>query len=183
MEDNQVAPSLTLETLGEMLKAQRLSACLSVEDTARKLLLSPAQLEGLEQGDLKPFYSAYYYQRAVAKYLQLFQLEVDLTSLQLPVHTAIPTAVKPGTGVRSKRPVSTSSRGASFSKVLIASVLLLMAISTAGFFVWKNQNAQLKAVAINPPLETTIPATPVAPADGAAAAPGNVAMPVTRPAP
>jgi cytoskeletal protein RodZ len=179
MEDNQATAPLTLETLGEMLKAQRLSACLSVEDSARKLLLSPSHLEGLEQGNLKFFYSTYYYQKAATKYLQLLQLDVDLSTLQLPVPAAIPTTVKPGTGASSNRPVSARS-GASFSKVLIGSALLLMAISTAGFFVWKNQNAELKAVVVNPPLETATPAVPV---DGTAAAPANVAMPVTRPAP
>jgi cytoskeletal protein RodZ len=180
MENNQAAAPLTLETLGEMLKAQRLAVCLSVEDTARKLLLSPSQLEGLEQGDLNSFYSAYYYQKALTKYLQLLQLEVDLSSLQLPIPTAIPVTVHP-TGNHSAKRTALPYAKSFPTKVLAASTLLLAVISGAGFLVWQNQNAALKAFSPSPAVETQPQAAlPVVPADGNAASANGVTAPAAE---
>jgi cytoskeletal protein RodZ len=109
MSENQApARPETRASLGEMLKAARLSAGFSVDDTARKLLLSPQQLEGLENGDLRSFYNGSYYLKAARKYLALLQLKANLAGLQddIPSTGPIPVALPPvTTGKIQKRPI------------------------------------------------------------------------------
>jgi hypothetical protein len=55
----------------DQLKSQRVHAGLSQTDVASALLLSVAQVHGLETGLLQPFHNKRFYERARAKYITL----------------------------------------------------------------------------------------------------------------
>lgn len=195
MNDDQAAVQpLSLKALGEMLKTARQAAGLSVEEAAHKLLLSHQQLEGLEEGVLSSFYSPFYYRKAVAKYLALVQLEVDLTTVEgyvPPAPIAIPVALKPNPeGLSKKRSGASAGRA---SSVLIA--LVLVALMVAGGLFWLS-NHQPSPAAVNPaealaPAPLAVPAvaaeSPAAVANPAGASipspTGTAAVPAATPAP
>lgn len=57
-----------LALIAQTLKKAREDKSESIADAAFKIALSPAQLRAIESGDLKPFYSTYYFYQAAARY-------------------------------------------------------------------------------------------------------------------
>lgn len=63
--------------LGRELRKVRLSRSESEDAVARRLLFSPSQVRGLEEGDFEPFYSPTHYANAARKYAKSFGIEID----------------------------------------------------------------------------------------------------------
>ncbi len=63
------------EGLGAALREARVASGLSLEDAARRCLLSTSQIAGLESGESRAFYSPEYARRAAQRYAALLGLE------------------------------------------------------------------------------------------------------------
>jgi transcriptional regulator with XRE-family HTH domain len=72
----------------EQLRARRASLRLTETDVADTLLLSVAQVRGIERGELQPFYNEGFYLRARAKYITL--LTTYSTPARPPASAAMP---------------------------------------------------------------------------------------------
>ncbi|MFW8567155.1 helix-turn-helix domain-containing protein [Orrella sp. 11846] len=68
---------LPYETWSEALTQARVEQSLSIEDLSRELLLSIAQLRGIEAGNGNAFHGDYYYLRGVAKYADRLSVELE----------------------------------------------------------------------------------------------------------
>jgi cytoskeletal protein RodZ len=59
---------VTLRAFGERLAHVRTTAGFQIEDLAGRLMLSPAQLRALENGDTRPFYNLIFFGQALGRY-------------------------------------------------------------------------------------------------------------------
>jgi cytoskeletal protein RodZ len=71
--DNQ----LPLDAWAQTLSEARAQQGLSLLETARELMLSPAQLRDIESGSMQSFHGSGYYVRAVQKYAKRLAVELD----------------------------------------------------------------------------------------------------------
>lgn len=99
-----LAPSAAdAATLGpEQMKARRESLGLSEADVADALLLSVAQVRGIEAGSAKPFYNEGFYGRARSKYTNFLATGIRRTKKASAQESLLPPAsqpVPPATGV------------------------------------------------------------------------------------
>jgi len=72
----QEKSSLPLEAWASTLSEARRSRGLDLTQTARELVLSPAQIRGIESASLGAFHGEGYYLRAVEKYAKFLQVEL-----------------------------------------------------------------------------------------------------------
>ena len=79
--DNQ----LPLAAWGQALAAARAEQNLGVVETARELMLSPAQLRNIESGTMQSFHGSGYYFRAVQKYANRLGIVLDPAPESLPM--------------------------------------------------------------------------------------------------
>jgi cytoskeleton protein RodZ len=56
---------------GARLQSARTERGLTIEDVSARVLLSPSQIRGLEQGDVRAFYSSHFYNQGLRKYAAL----------------------------------------------------------------------------------------------------------------
>uniref|UniRef100_UPI00404822D6 RodZ domain-containing protein n=1 Tax=Orrella sp. TaxID=1921583 RepID=UPI00404822D6 len=76
---------LPLAAWGQALAAARTEQGLGVVETARELMLSPAQLRNIESGTLQSFHGSGYYLRAVQKYATRLNVVLDPAVEALPL--------------------------------------------------------------------------------------------------
>lgn len=76
---------LPLAAWGQALAAARAEQNLGVIETARELMLSPAQLRSIESGTMQSFHGSGYYFRAVQKYANRLGVVLDPAPESLPM--------------------------------------------------------------------------------------------------
>lgn len=86
-----------LTLIAQTLKKAREDKSESIADAAFKIALSPAQLRAIESGDLKPFYSTYYFYQAAARYADFLgvTLPEEKKTAPIPVQTEAENSVTP----------------------------------------------------------------------------------------
>jgi cytoskeletal protein RodZ len=76
---------LPLAAWGQALAAARAEKGLGVVETARELMMSPAQLRGVEMGNMQTFHGSGYYFRAVQKYANRLGIVLEPAVESLPL--------------------------------------------------------------------------------------------------
>ena len=107
--------------IGRQLAGVRAARQLSVEDVASRLLLSKAQVMGLEAGDAAAFYTSAYFLRGLRKYMAFAGVPDELLDLSPPDEeeanhpdglrlTLATAAVEPATADIARRDLTPPSR-------------------------------------------------------------------------
>jgi len=152
--------SLPLEAWASALSDARRLRGLDLTQTARELLLSPAQLRGIESASLNAFHGEGYYLRAVEKYAKLLQVELvppleglDQTDSQIALKrfnkgATVVTLAKREMGVGSTLEVPTVRR----TRLGLWLVLTLGVVVAVGAYIaidegWPNNTNESESVA------------------------------------
>ena len=116
--------SAVCEQLGQELATGRAARQLEVRDVAKRLLLSPAQVRGMEDADSEAFYSAEFYAAGVRKYAALVGVSSPLLDdvLESPLPDPAPSEVPPTVALARRLHVRSAPLAAG------AAVLLLLLV-------------------------------------------------------
>ncbi len=97
-------PQERARAIGLALKQAREAKGENLAEAAFRIALSPSQLRAIESADLKPFYSASYYQQAVERYAAFLGVSLDKPALEVQQELETPTAENPATESSTDQP-------------------------------------------------------------------------------
>ena len=112
--------------IGLQLETARTAQGLSVEAVARKVLLSPNQIQALESGRLPSFYAPSFYAQSVQKYAHFLGISLDTT-------LASRQADKPGTSRSDARPPTDDASQSGRLATLVTSGSGMVRLSASGY--------------------------------------------------
>ena len=169
-DDGSRSPTLNKDAcraLGRLLSAARAERHLWPDQVKARLLLSSAQLTGLEQGDCKAFWTPLFFEKALRKYAALLGVTSQLLDEVLVI--VPPTAATP----RENR----FARLAAGPLVAVGLVVCLVGGSVALYYSGRQQ--VLGPSAVPAPRGPTIAPVPVASGQPAALPAARSAVPAT----
>ncbi len=139
-----------MESVGQKLRAIRLQQGLTLEDISAKTRISTRNLQAIEQDDLSPIGSAFFYKSFVRQFAQ--QLKLDYSELAAAVQnltSSLPEPLMPGqttSGVTLPSVPSLRSprrKGLRWIYSFTSLVAMLIACSTL-YSMWQNSRSNLQ---------------------------------------
>jgi transcriptional regulator with XRE-family HTH domain len=97
-------PQERTQAIGQALKQAREAKGENLAEAAFRIALSPSQLRAIESADLKPFYSASYYQQAVERYAAFLGVTLDQPTSEEQRASDTPTTATPSTEASTDQP-------------------------------------------------------------------------------
>jgi cytoskeletal protein RodZ len=149
----------TTHPIGTRLQSARAERGLSLDDVAAKVLLSPSQIRGLEQGDPKAFYSPSFYNQGLRKYAALLGVPDALLNDAVLAVVSAPAVQAPPVMYEASVAADDAPRwGARIAAV--AAVIAIVAAAAAGIGWWRTQEAARVAAAAEPVPPPPMPDAP-----------------------
>lgn len=140
-----------MESVGQKLRAARMQLGIALEEISARTRISVRNLQALENDDLRPFTSAFFYKSFVRQFAQHVKLEYqELASGVESVISGMPEPLMPGQAeLASSGPKVPALRPAHPKKLrwlysLTSFMAMLIACSSV-YDVWENSRSQLQA--------------------------------------
>jgi cytoskeleton protein RodZ len=140
-----------MESVGQKLRATRMQLGLTLEQISAKTRISVRNLQALENDDLAPFNSAFFYRSFVRQFAQQLKIEYrDVADAVLQVTSGMPEPLMPGQAELASSGPKVAALRPSHSKKLrwlhSLTSLMLMFLACSGLYdVWENSRSHLQA--------------------------------------
>jgi hypothetical protein len=170
-----------MESVGQKLRAARIHLGLTLEQISAKTRISIRNLQALENDDLTPFNSAFFYRSFVRQFAQ--QLKIDYQDLAGDVQqltSRIPEPLMPGQAELSSNGPKVPAMPPSHPRKLrwlhsLTSLLMMLVACSTAYNFWENSRAR-----VAPKPEPAAQRSPIAKSEAASEAaspiPGAVAV-------
>jgi hypothetical protein len=148
-----------MESVGQKLRAARMQLGLTLEQISAKTRISVRNLQALENDDLVPFNSAFFYRSFVRQFAQQLRIEYqDLADAVQQVTSGMPEPLMPGqvefaaSGPKVAAIRPTHTKKLRWLHSLTSLLLMLVACSTV-YDLWENSRSHLQTrIATSSPL-------------------------------
>lgn len=139
-----------MESVGQKLRSTRMQLGLTLEQISAKTRISVRNLQALENDDLTPFNSAFFYRSFVRQFAQQLKIEYgDLADAVQEVTSGIPEPLMPGqAGLASTGPKVPAIRPSHPRKLRwlhsLTSLLVMFVACSTVYDFWENSRSHLQ---------------------------------------